>query len=161
MANDPPPTTIAGKVSRTPRHPSIIAIIQTNTIGTIKGNWRPTIWLMAWVSTPDTCPATMIGIPIAPKATGAVLTIRQSPAAYKGLNPNPTNNAAVIATGAPKPAAPSKKVPKANPTSNICKRWSSVSDKILERIISNCPVFTVTLYKNTAPIIIQAIGQSP
>ena len=116
---------------------------------------------MAWVSTPDTCPATMIGIPIAPKATGAVLTMRQSPAAYKGLNPNPTNNAAVIATGAPKPAAPSKKVPKANPTNNICKRWSSVSDKILERIISNCPVFTVTLYKNTAPIIIQAMGQSP
>ncbi|MNT77164.1 hypothetical protein D3C72_2162450 [compost metagenome] len=89
------------------------------------------------VSTPETCPATIIGIPMAPNATGAVFTIKQSPAAYKGLKPKPTNNAAVIATGAPKPAAPSRKVPNANPTNSICKRWSSVMDKIEERIILN------------------------
>ncbi len=47
-------------------------------------------------------------IPTAPKATGAVFAIRQSPAACKGRKPSPTKSAAVIATGPPKPIAPSK-----------------------------------------------------
>ncbi len=41
-------------------------------------------------------------------ATGAVFAIKQRPAAYKGFNPRPARSAAVIATGAPNPAAPSK-----------------------------------------------------
>jgi len=84
-------------------------------------------------------------MPMAPKATGAVLAIRHSPAAYSGLKPRPTSSAAVMATGAPKPAAPSRKAPKAKPTSNICSRWSSVIDRIDARMMSNCPVFTVSL----------------
>ena len=47
----------------------------------------------------------MIGMPIAPNATGAVFAIRHRPAAYSGLKPRPTSSAAVMATGAPKPAA--------------------------------------------------------
>ena len=60
----------------------------------------------------------MIGTPIAPNATGAVLAIKQRPAAVNGLKPSPTNRAAEIATGAPKPAAPSKNAPNENATSN-------------------------------------------
>ena len=58
---------------------------------------------------PDTCPATMTGIPMAPKAPEAVLAIKHSAAAFNGLNPSPTRSAAVMAIGAPNPAAPSKK----------------------------------------------------
>ena len=67
-----------------------------------------------YVIIPVTCPATVIGIPIAPKATGAVFAIKQRPAAYKGFNPRPARSAAVIATGAPNPAAPSKNAPNEN-----------------------------------------------
>ena len=56
----------------------------------------------------------IIGIPIVPKATGAVFAIKQIPAASSGANPKPTKVAAAIATGAPKPAAPSIKAPKQN-----------------------------------------------
>ncbi len=58
-----------------------------------------------------------IGVPIAPQATGAVLAMRQSKAAWNGWNPSPTRNAAEIATGAPNPAAPSIKAPKEKATS--------------------------------------------
>jgi len=67
----------------------------------------------------------------------------------------------VIATGAPKPAAPSRNAPNAKPTISICRRWSSVTDRIDARMMSNCPVLTETLYRNTAPRMIQAIGHKP
>ena len=145
MANEPPATTTAGHVSLIPRQPSIIAMIQNSTIMVINGSCRPTIWPISKLSIPVTCPATRIGMPIAPNATGAVLTIRHSPAAYSGLKPRPTSNAAVIATGAPKPAAPSRKAPKQKPTISICRRWSGVIERIDERMMSNCPVFTEIL----------------
>ncbi len=44
-----------------------------------------------------------------------MFAIRHNPAAYNGLNPRPTKTAAVIATGAPNPAAPSKNAPNAKP----------------------------------------------
>ncbi len=81
IAKEPPETTTAGQVSFTPRQPSMIAMTQNSTIMVRNGNWRPAIWLIAIASTPVTWPATIIGMPIAPKATGAVFTIRQSPAA--------------------------------------------------------------------------------
>ena len=90
----------------------------------------------------------IIGMPIAPKATGAVLAIRHMPAAYNGLKPRPTSNAADIATGAPKPAAPSKNAPNENAIKSACKRRSSVIDNTELLMISNWPVFTVSLYKN-------------
>ena len=145
IANEPPATITAGQVSLMPRQPSIIAMIQNSTIMVRNGSWRPTIWPMAKLSIPVTWPATRIGMPIAPKATGAVLTIRHRPAAYSGLNPRPTSSAAVIATGAPKPAAPSRKAPNEKPTISICRRWSGVIDRIDERMMSNCPVFTEIL----------------
>ncbi|MNN38065.1 hypothetical protein D3C81_1520420 [compost metagenome] len=145
MANEPPATSTAGQVSLTPRQPSMMAMIQNSTMIVRNGNWRPAICPISNASSPVTCPATMIGMPIAPNATGAVLTIRHRPAAYSGLKPSPTSNAAVIATGAPKPAAPSRNAPKAKPTISICRRWSSVTDRIEARMIANWPVLTAIL----------------
>ena len=145
IANEPPATITAGQVSFTPRQPSIIAMIQKRTIMVRNGSWRPTIWPISKLSRPVTWPATRIGIPIAPNATGAVFTIRHRPAAYSGLKPSPTSSAAVIATGAPKPAAPSRNAPKEKPTISICRRWSGVMERIDERMMSNCPVFTEIL----------------
>ena len=54
-----------------------------------------------------------IGVPSAPKATGAVLAIRDSPAAASGEKPRPISIAPVTATGVPKPDAPSKNAPNA------------------------------------------------
>ncbi|MNN59449.1 hypothetical protein D3C81_1745650 [compost metagenome] len=73
------------------------------------------------------------------------MAIRHRPAAYNGLKPRPTSRAAVMATGAPKPAAPSRKAPKEKPISSTCSRWSSVMDSTELRITSNWPLFTVSL----------------
>ena len=62
----------------------------------------------------------MIGVPNAPKATGAVFAIKDNPDAARGVNPNPMRIAPVTATGVPKPDAPSKKAPKLNATSSSC-----------------------------------------
>ncbi len=45
------------------------------------GSVLPTICEIAISGIEVTCEATVIGIPIAPKATGAVLAMRQTPAA--------------------------------------------------------------------------------
>ncbi|MDT4839406.1 hypothetical protein FQZ97_731960 [compost metagenome] len=141
----PPATSRAGQVSRMPRQPSIIATSQNGTMTDSSGSWRPAMAPILKASTPDTWPATMIGMPSAPKATGAVLAIRHRPAAYSGLKPRPTSRAAVIATGAPKPAAPSRKAPNEKPISTTCRRWSPVIDSTELRMISNWPLFTVSL----------------
>ena len=54
-----------------------------------------------------------MGVPSAPKATGAVLAMSERPAAASGEKPSPIRIAPVTATGVPKPAAPSKNAPKA------------------------------------------------
>ena len=53
-----------------------------------------------------TAASVRIGVPIAPKATGAVLAISERPAAYSGVKPSPISSAEQIATGVPKPDAP-------------------------------------------------------
>ena len=125
------------------------------------GRVRPTIWEIEISGIEDTFDATIIGIPMDPKATGAVLAIKQIPAAYKGLNPNPTSIAAVIATGAPKPAVPSKKAPNENAISNACNLRSEVMEAIKCFSTSNCPLLTVILNKKSAAIISQQIGNKP
>ncbi|MNE46699.1 hypothetical protein D3C80_1410530 [compost metagenome] len=132
-----PATRAAGQVSLTPRRPSIMNTSQNGTNSDSSGSWRPVMAPILNASIPVTCPATMIGMPKAPKATGAVLAIRHKPAAYSGLKPSPTRSAAVIATGAPKPAAPSRNAPKQKPISSTCKRWSSVIDRTELRMTSN------------------------
>ena len=81
MAKLRPATRIAGQVSLMPRQPSIMATSQKGTITDSSGSWRPAIWPILKGSMPVTWPPTMMGMPIAPKATGAVLAIRHRPAA--------------------------------------------------------------------------------
>ena len=76
-----PQTRIAGHVSRTPRQPSMTMITHKGMMSDSKGSWRPAIAPILKASMPVTCPATRMGMPIAPKATGAVLVIRHRPAA--------------------------------------------------------------------------------
>ena len=52
---------------------------------------------------------------------------------------------AEIATGVPKPAAPSRNAPKLKAISSACSRRSSVIEEIESLITSNCPVLTVML----------------
>ena len=86
----------------------------------------------------------MIGVPSAPKATGAVLAISDRPEAASGEKPRPISIAAVTATGVPKPAAPSKKAPKLNAMSSSCSRRSSVMLAMLSCRTSNSPFSSVS-----------------
>ena len=62
----------------------------TNGISSARnGVWRPTIWLRSWVGSPETCPSVVIGITMAPNATGAVSATSRSEAARIGDSPMP------------------------------------------------------------------------
>ena len=63
-------------------------------------------------SIPDDAASEVIVMPTAPNPPDAILAIKASPAALTGLMPIPTIKAVVIATGPPKPIAPSKNEPK-------------------------------------------------
>ena len=67
----------------------------------------------------------MIGMPTAPKATGAVLASRQTAAARIAENPIAMSITAVMATGAPKPANASSSAPKEKAMMIACTRGSS------------------------------------
>ena len=106
------------------------------------GSMRPQVALSASTSSPVTALKVRNGVPMPPQATGAVLAIRQSKAAWKGLNPRPTRKAAEMATGAPNPAAPSMKAPNEKA---IRTAWSRRSPERLATevfMISNWPVAT-------------------
>ena len=78
-----------------------------------------------------------IGLPTAPQATGAVLAIKQSVAAWNGSKPSPIRNEPEIATGAPPPPVPSRKAPKQNAIRISCSRLSVDSAAIDSFIIWN------------------------
>ena len=73
----------------------------------------------------------------------------------------PASMAAVMATGVPKPAVPSRNAPKAKAMNSACRRRSSVSRASESLMISNSPDSTVMLYTHTAVITIQTMGNSP
>ena len=100
---------MAGQQPASPRQPDIVTTSQAGTISEKSGSCRPAIWLSAISSRPEILASVMIGVPSAPKATGEVLANSASPAAYRGEKPRPINSAAEMATGVPKPAAPSTK----------------------------------------------------
>ena len=90
-------------------------------------------------------PAVVMGIAIAPKATGAVLAISTSVAVLRGLSPRARIIVAVIATGAPKPARASSRPPKQNAMSMAWMRRSPppMVSKMVRRS-SKRPESTVT-----------------
>ncbi len=113
------------------------------------------------MSSPVTAASTMIGVPSAPNATGAVLAMSESPAAQSGEKPRPMRIAAVTATGVPKPAAPSKNAPKLNATSRSCSLRSGVMPVMLFCSTSNSPTSLVRLYMKITLRTIQPIGSRP
>ncbi len=102
-------------------------------------------WALKSISGRFVTPASVTsGTPIAPNATGAVLAINAMPAAWNGGKPRPVSIAAATATGVPKPAAPSRKAPKANAINRAWRRGSRVSLPTESLMISNCPVSSVS-----------------
>ena len=76
-----------------------------------------------------------MGVPSAPKATGAVLAISDRPEAASGEKPSPIRMAPVTATGVPKPPAPSKKAPNAKAIEQQLQAAvrGDAADRLLER----------------------------
>src|SRR6266567_7393303 len=122
-----PQISAAGQISLVARNPANAQISQNGTITENRGNWRPTIAPNMLKSSWVDCCRPVIGAPSAPKATGAVLAISDSPAAARGEKPRLMRIDPVIATGVPKPDDPSKKAPTANAISNSCSRRSFVT----------------------------------
>lgn len=89
------------------------------------------------------------------------MAISESPDAASGEKPRPIRTAPVIATGVPKPEAPSKNAPNANAISNSCRRRSVVTPPIARFSNSKRPVSTVMRYRKITLRTIQPIGKKP
>ncbi|MDQ0713804.1 hypothetical protein QFZ55_003256 [Streptomyces luteogriseus] len=101
------------------------------------------------------------GVPIAPKATGAVLATRATTAARTGSKPRATSMTALIATGAPKPASASSRAPKQKAMTRAWIRGSSDSRPKDRRRMSKCRVRTVIRYTHRALTTIHRMGKRP
>jgi len=143
-ANDTPHTRIAGQISIMPRQPAKTQISQNGTMSEKNGNCRPTIAPRRKGSIPVTLDNPAIGVPSAPKATGAVLAMSERPDAASGEKPSPIRIAPVTATGVPKPEAPSKNAPKEKAMSKSCSRRSVVTPPIVVCSVSKVPFSTVS-----------------
>src|SRR5689334_3611248 len=113
-ANASPAVSAAGQTPSMPRQPAKAQTTQNGTMREKSGSWRPTMAesLSSIASSPPITPfRAMMGVPSAPKATGAVLAMSDRPEAWSGLKPSWIRIAAVTATGVPNPAAPSKNAP--------------------------------------------------
>ena len=108
------------------------------------GSCRPIIAPSVTGLSPVVAPSTTIGVPSAPKATGAVLAMSDRPDAASGEKPSPIRIAPVTATGVPKPAAPSKKAPKQKATRSNCSRRSGVMPAIERCRTAKEPFSTVS-----------------
>ena len=127
----------------------------------MKGSWRP-IMAPSWVAgRPVTAESVVTGTPSAPKATGAVSKIRVKTMASEALNPSMIRSALMIATGVPKPATPSSRAPKQNPSTISTTRRSSGSEPTTQRRnASKRPDFTEMLYRIKALNAIHITGQT-
>ena len=157
-----PVTTAAGQVSLMPRKPSRIKTRIRGTTTASSGAWRPTTAPMWSASRPVRLAAVVIGMAMAPKATGAVLATSTAAAAFIGFRPRATSMVAVIATGAPNPASASSRPPKQKATRIAWMRTSPppITSKTRRRS-SKRPLTTVTWYSQIAMITIHTTGNAP
>jgi len=142
--NETPATRAIGQVCRSPRRPSTRNTRISGTTAASTGVCRPAIWASVCTSMPVTPESAMIGAPIAPKATGAVLAISDTIAAFSGFIPAAISIAIEMATGAPKPARDSRRAPKQNAMMIARMRWSSLIARMRSPSTSNQPVMTVS-----------------
>ena len=145
IANAKPPTIAAGHVCRIPRLPSTMPISTSGTTRARNGVWRPTMAPRSSEGRLVTSDSVMIGVAIAPNATGAVLATSATAAAWIGLKPTASSIAAVIATGAPKPASASISAPNENAMMTAWIRWSSEILANDRRRTAKWPVSSVML----------------
>src|SRR3569833_1071908 len=89
-------------------------------------DWMPIALPKVTVSMPEEADRPMIGAPLAPNATVAVLAKSAMAAEVSGEKPRPIIMALQTATGVPKPAAPSKQAPKHKQLNRLCRRRSAV-----------------------------------
>ena len=122
---------------------------------------RPTAALSGPSDNPVNPAKVMTGMPTDPNATGAVLASKQMLEAWNRLIPSPTSIEPAMATGAPKPAAPSINAPNPNAINKTCRRASPVNWAMDSLMISNWPVSSVSRYKKIAGKTIQHTGNSP
>jgi hypothetical protein len=134
----------AGHTSSMLLRPAMAHTSQNGTITLNTGRMRPTMALSCSSGSPVTPASAISGVPSAPYATGAVLPIKAMPAACSGRNPRPISMAADIATGVPKPAAPSMNAPKLNAISRACRRRSPANPATVCLTTSKSPDWTVT-----------------
>ena len=160
-ANTTPQTNATGHVSRMPRQPSTIMTRANGTNSARIGVCRPTIAPSVSTGNSVTLPSVMIGVAMAPNATGAVLATRASTAALSGLKPSAISITDVTATGVPKPANASISAPKENAMMMAWIRWSSLTELKERRRTSKCPVSTVIWYTQMALMTIHRIGKNP
>src|SRR6266850_7546442 len=85
IAKAAPAVSATGHTPVMPRKPAMAQTTQNGTISEKNGSCRPTIWESAISLMPVTLLSAIIGVPSAPKATGAVFAIKESPAAASGL----------------------------------------------------------------------------
>ncbi len=109
-----PPISAGGQASRRPRRPSTMATSARGTTADKIGVWRPTMAPKVSVGKPETFASVMMGVAIAPNATGAVLATSDSAAAFSSPKPRASNITEVTATGVPNPANASSNAPKEN-----------------------------------------------
>ena len=113
------------------------------------------------MGSPVTSARVVIGMAIAPNATGAVSATRATAAALMGEKPRPTRIAPQIATGVPKPASASSSAPKQKAIMTTCTRWSSDTLENAARSDLKCPVASVMLKIQRALMTIHMIGKKP
>src|SRR5437899_1237789 len=162
-AKEMPTTKIAGSTSKVSFHPTIQRTSQNGTIIAVSGRIRPIIAFMSASGNAETAASMCTGVPIAPQASGAVLAIRLSAAAWNGLNPKPIMNAPAIATGDPNPAQPSMKAPNGRATNVLAgRKLVSKSQQNLQHICfrdsrePDCPNFPRkgrSYFRHAAPVL--------
>ncbi len=140
--------------------PQSTTISQIGTMRESTGTCLPITRLRAIRSSPLTPAATATGTPAAANATGELLAMRHRTAAGRASNPSATSIAAVIATGDPKPAAPSRNAPNPKAMKSACSLRSAVMEARVERITSNWPEPTASEWTHSAPTTIHRIGKT-
>lgn len=156
------PVTEAGITAvRSVLTPPMAKIMYAGTMRATGAHIAATAELSSPRGSPVVAASVISGVPIDPNATGAVLASRQMAEARKGEKPRPLNIAAAIATGVPKPAAPSIKAPSAKAMRSACEGASLVSRPIDSRMMSNLPVTVVMRKRTIAQKMIHEIGNRP
>ena len=108
----PPATAHAGQTSSMRFHPASTQRRKKGITNAKRKSSRPIIALKLRTESPVTDASATTGVPSAANATGTVLPSNVNRDALRAGIPNPISIAVEMATGVPKPAAPSINAPK-------------------------------------------------